>query len=718
MADHSDFSVQQMTDPGDGKYERYVQSITPSVKRTLSGNLIRVIALSYTLVSIIVTLIQCYLEYQQENASLRKEVASLESSFNPSLSIAVWNLDVDALRQTVSGMNRIETILGSKVELLEKPLPLGEFYTQQDILKKAESLPSSNAFRQRLGYNIDPDNHIAFYNENEVKAEYRDTTEVFGSLIEVKFPVIYQDEERRYLVGICSIYTGGKVAFNRVKFGFLLIAFNAFFKTLLLWLIFILFIRKMVTAPLEMMTAEAKRLNPSNGRSTRNEHFLVNEKLLKKSDEIGELARTLDHMRHGILIKNAKLEDYSKNLEYKVQIRTEEVEQRTQDIKSMMDNIQMGIIAITKDKKIHDEYSEHTKKIFEIYDIAEAAYQDVIFSKSSLSEAERAQMDANIDLLFRSNTTTHTAEILSEMPSEMSLQAKHMTKYLQLEWDLMRNAKGGPYRILLVIQDVTNIRHYQAELLESQKISGLGRLVSGIAHELNTPTGIILTAASTCLARARETRESIRSNRLKKTELNEFITAVHENCSVIFDNIGKSANLIRTFKELSADQASEERCQFDVANYLDCMIRNISPRFKQYSYSVHVNALTPTTVYSYPSTIAQVATHLITNSIIHGQDCPHSIQIEIEIRVKDDYLTLTVSDNGKGIGRENMAKIFEPFFTTRFGQGGSGLGLSIVYNLVTRKLRGKISCTSTEDKGTTFVVNIPLNVDNKKEVAA
>ena len=704
---NDDKQSSSMRDPGDPGYEDYIDSIAPATTKNLSKKLTIAIALSYSLATLIITIIQCYLEYQEQNQNLASEVASLEETFNPPLSVAVWNLDMDPVHQTIYGMEKIEIVLGVRVDTFSRPLEINESMPVSKLLTSENNYQINKSFQQSLGYSLDENGNTIFINKDSLASEKRSPSNLFGQLIEVRFPLIYQSDSGRFLVGMTSVYTGGQVAFDRVKFGFLLIGMNAFLKALLLWIIFWICLQKWVTKPLQKMSEEAQRLNPKNIDAEIVETRLIAPSLLKKNDEIGILARSLDHLRHGIWIRNERIEDYSKNLEKKVQQGTEKVVERNQDIKSMLDNIKHGVIAIKRSGLIHDEFSVHTQKIFEEYDVAGQEFSKFLFSQSNLSPEESESAKKNIEDLFDPECVNHD-ELLSKLPGSMKLETRYLTKYLEIEWNIIRNSKDIVDKILVVINDNTSIKHYQQELLESQKISGLGRLVAGVAHELNTPTGIILTAASTCLARSQGIANDFNEGTLKKSGLSAYISSVQKNAQIIFDNIGKSAELIKTFKELSADQATEVRCQFDVVDYLNCMIRNLAPRFHKYNYSVHINSSSESIIYSYPSTIAQIVTHLISNAIIHGEDCPHAIQIDIDIQNSAESLLIKVTDNGKGISKENMNKIFEPFFTTRFGQGSSGLGLTIVYNLVTNKLEGKISCTSVEQKETTFLISIPL----------
>lgn len=252
----------------------------------------------------------------------------------------------------------------------------------------------------------------------------------------------------------------------------------------------------------------------------------------------------------------------------------------------------------------------------------------------------------------------------------------------------------------------------QQQLVESEKMAALGNLVAGIAHEINTPIGIGVTGASRLETLAKELQQLYESGKMKRTDLEKYLKSALQGNELILKNLTRAAELIQSFKQVAVDQSSEQQRTFALKEYLHEILISLHPEFKRTKHQVSIVCDDSITLVSYPGIFSQIFTNLIMNSLIHGFQERLEGHITITVIKKDNHLTMHYTDDGKGIRHDIINNIFEPFFTTNRQGGGSGLGLHIVYNLVTHKLSGSIHCHSIEGHGTTFTIQVPLAVAN------
>ena len=255
---------------------------------------------------------------------------------------------------------------------------------------------------------------------------------------------------------------------------------------------------------------------------------------------------------------------------------------------------------------------------------------------------------------------------------------------------------------------IENLRITQNKLIESEKLAGLGNLVASVAHEINTPVGISLTGSSHLEYLNEEINEKYKEKKLSEEELKNFLEASNDLAKVINTNLNRTAEIIKNFKQVAVDQTSEQQRFFNVKEYLKGLLISIDSLFNKKDIKIEIKCNDDLEVNSYPGFIAQIITNLVSNSVIHGFKDLNSGKISIKVKGNEDKLIFTYKDTGKGISENNLLKIYEPFFSTNKKQGGTGLGLNIVYNLVTNNLKGTIDCKSEENKGTTFIIKIPI----------
>ena len=257
----------------------------------------------------------------------------------------------------------------------------------------------------------------------------------------------------------------------------------------------------------------------------------------------------------------------------------------------------------------------------------------------------------------------------------------------------------------------------QEELVRSEKMAALGSLVAGIAHELNTPIGNSVTVASTLAARTDDLIAAYSTGKLRRTDFDRFTQGTRQAVDLLMRSLLRAEELVRSFKQVAVDQTSEQRRRFELNEVLREMAITISPMFKHGDFTLDVLETAPFTLDSYPGPLGQIFTNLITNALLHAFEGLPRGSITVTPRVMDeDSVQIEFADDGRGIPIADQRRIFDPFFTTRLGRGGTGLGLHIVYNLVTQVLGGRITVHSSPGNGTRFVLALPRTAPARGEV--
>jgi len=253
-----------------------------------------------------------------------------------------------------------------------------------------------------------------------------------------------------------------------------------------------------------------------------------------------------------------------------------------------------------------------------------------------------------------------------------------------------------------------NLQRAQDELLRTEKLASLGALVAGIAHELNTPIGNAVTVATTLLDEHRQFSSKLASG-LTRSALDRFLGVVGEAGQIVERNLFRAAELIGSFKQLAVDQSSYQRRSFDLQEVVREITLAMAPSIRRSPYQLIDKVPSGLVLDSYPGPLGQILINLINNALLHAFVGRDSGQIHIVAAVAEPgWIVLTVSDNGCGISAEHQKRIFDPFFTTCLGQGGSGLGLHIVFSLVVDLLGGRINVVSAPGQGARFIVRLPV----------
>jgi PAS domain S-box-containing protein len=268
----------------------------------------------------------------------------------------------------------------------------------------------------------------------------------------------------------------------------------------------------------------------------------------------------------------------------------------------------------------------------------------------------------------------------------------------------MRKAKDAAEAAL------RNLRETQNSLIEAEKLAALGRLVAGVAHEVNNPVGISLTVASSLERKIAVFGEEVARGELRRSSLNEFVESNRDAASQLVANLNRAAELIQSFKQVAADRNYSDQRVFDLADLTEQVVMSLKPGLRKQNLALSVDCKPGLTMNSYPGPYGQVLTNLFLNAVAHAFPAGNGGAVEIKTQeMGADHVEILFSDNGVGMTADVRRRAFDPFFTTRRDQGGTGLGLHIVYSIVTNRLGGRLHLHSELGKGTRIQIVLPRN---------
>lgn len=285
--------------------------------------------------------------------------------------------------------------------------------------------------------------------------------------------------------------------------------------------------------------------------------------------------------------------------------------------------------------------------------------------------------------------------------------------------EIFKNTAVERERLLSAVEEarktaeaaVKHLEITQKQLVEREKMASLGGLVAGVAHEINTPVGVSLTAATHLAAETKKVQSSFEAQTLNAEDLQHYIDTASECSALISSNANRASDLIRSFKQVAVDQTGDQQRRFNLRQYIDEVVLSLRPHYKKTKHKIVVDCPDDITLDTRPGPLAQIFTNLIVNSIIHGFENMDQGKITIKAaRHGTDWVAFEYSDNGQGVTPEVREKIFDPFFTTKRSGGGSGLGMMIVYNAITRQLQGEVEISSRPKSGLTLIMRIPARL--------
>ena len=420
-------------------------------------------------------------------------------------------------------------------------------------------------------------------------------------------------------------------------------------------------------------------------------------------DDLKSLAfkGTHDKVVHAIINKEADIGT----------VRSDTIERMA--IEGKIDLNKLHFVAL----KVYDNFPFLTStKLYPEWPIAKLKHTPEVLSKKvaialmQMSEDDKASISANI-----AGWTTP----LSYQPVHDCFKFLKIPPYYQeikfidvlakyKYWILfyLALAFGAITMFLYQLRLTDQLKSTQDDLVQTEKMASLGRLVAGVAHEINTPIGVGVTAASHLQKETTTFHKDYLDENVTQNAFEAYMDTSLKGTTIILDNLSRASDLIQSFKQISVDQTSDETRIFNLHEYIQSIINSLRPVIKNTQYNIELICDESIVIDSNPGVFSQIFSNLIMNSILHGFEGRERGIIIISILLDNhNNLTITYKDDGLGMSKEAINQIFDPFFTTKRGSGGSGLGANIIYNLVTQKLNGSIKVQSELGKGLMFTMN-------------
>ncbi len=449
---------------------------------------------------------------------------------------------------------------------------------------------------------------------------------------------------------------------------------------------------------------------------TQNELNSKDKKLKDQKNRIITQSKKLNTQKDEITQQNGKLKSQLEKIEHK----NLELIEKQRHLDKLEKNLEVQLATIRSSSKILDNIENK-----------------LLTSKTSLQNQETENLTLAQKIKSNMDILAAQKESLKEKEQQISLIGKTVNKqkstitmqnYFLIVFSLIvflvivlsivlyRSFLAKKKSSLMIEQKNTQLEKTmnelntaQEQLLESEKMASLGGLVKGIAHEVNTPAGIVLTADSSQLERTLEIQCIFKKGDITHNMLSEYLDDSIKCSELSLTNIKRVASLVQTFKKVAVDQSSNDQRSFNLAEYVEQVITSTHSLIHKGNHTIKVNCPTDIVIFSYPGAIAQMISILITNSVMHGFSNRENGIISLEFLSEKKDLILNYEDNGIGAKQEVIDNIFEPFYTTARGTGGSGLGAHILFNLVTQLLMGSIRCSIGAQGGLHFKIKIPMH---------
>ncbi|UDN23014.1 ATP-binding protein [Aeromonas veronii] len=636
----------------------------------LSYRLLSYILVCSTVLAMIITVLQLAWDYRKDVAVIEDSIGQIEASFLQPIAASLWNLDEEQVKVQLEGIMN---------------LPNMQFVMVKEMLGNSE-VPLLTQGVERESYDISQE-----------------------------FNLTYQGE----IVGKLFVAASLEQIYQRLIEKSVLIMVSQTIKTLVVSFCILIIIYYLVVRHINRIANYAQKFNLD-----RLDMELVLEgrpQPRKKPDELDTLVSTLNQMR-------TRLRD-------ELVARHQAVEQLQQErdfSATLINSANMVICCMEPDLTIasinpaailltgyhQQELLQHNWLDLFVSPTQREELNNILNEEGSLADKEVIMHDQQAHELvlqwtfvpfYEGPNLKYQIGFGYDITQLKKVEREIIQLNEQLEGKVVERTRSLSEANNQLGKAYDDLKQAQQTLVESEKMASLGSLVAGVAHEINTPIGISVTASSYLQERVADFKSHIESKQLSRSYLNEFTVNLDESMQLLQSNLRRASELIASFKQVAVDQSSEARYNFSLADNLHQVVVSLGHKLKKSQCEVDIQCDPKLSIFSFPGSFTQIYSNLILNSINHGfdnWDKPKKITIKVE--QQGEELFIDYSDNGRGIPPEILPRIFDPFVTSKRGQGGSGLGTHIIYNLVVQLLKGRISCASEPGQGAQFHIRLPI----------
>ncbi|WP_018690625.1 PAS domain-containing sensor histidine kinase [Algicola sagamiensis] len=657
----------------------------------LGTRLLKAILLFSSLITLIMTAVVLFADYRRDIAEVESGLDQIKASYSDSLSLGIWSYDTSQIDSILKGILNF---------------PAVEYVTliSEEAEYKQGKIPDGKAFQVET------------------------------------FPLTKTRDGIQYKLGEVHVALNYEKIYDQLKSKGFYILGTQFLKTVIVSLFILFMVHQLITRHLVDLSKYAEVLGPENlsGRFSLKRNDSTKDELstvVKSLDELRvrlseDMQKRLEaetrllesEARLNVALQAAELgllefkgmnEDPFMNSHFILQVQGNELDPLKQiahgwfskmdmnervDLKQSIEDLKSGGVSrFTKDIRIENEDGSST-----------------FFTVMAVSREVRGQEENNVLMAFLDisesiqirNQINQINESLQRQVEDKSEQLTVSQKNLQMTLDRLSNT-------------IDEMKGMQNKLVMNEKMAAVGKLVAGLAHEMNTPLGNCLTSISGVQTLVAQLQEVLASKSVKKSEMERIVKTVTEYTDISLANINRASELVRTFKELSTDDSGEDLGEFDITANIRDLVGTYQNTCRNKYIRIQLELPDELSVITFREPLNRVLSHLLENVIAHAFDKDTQMtrtgeekRLTIGLSAISNHIRITVSDNGHGIPEDEEGSLFEAFHTTNRMQGGIGLGLYICYNLTTQVLKGQIDYKTKQGEGTTFTLEIPRELES------
>ncbi|WP_429140358.1 ATP-binding protein [Aeromonas allosaccharophila] len=636
----------------------------------LSYRLLSYILVCSTVLAMIITVLQLAWDYRKDVAVIEDSIGQIEASFLQPIAASLWNLDEEQVKVQIEGIMN---------------LPNMQFVMVKEMLGNSE-VPLLTQGTERESYDISRE-----------------------------FNLTYQGE----IVGKLFVAASLEQIYQRLIEKSVLIMVSQTIKTLVVSFCILIIIYYLVVRHLNRIASYAQKFNLD--RLDMELELEGRPQPRKKPDELDTLVATLNQMRTRLRDELVARHQAAEQLQQERDFSATQINSANMVICCMEPDLTIASInpaAILLTGYHQQELLQHNWLDLFVSPTQREELNNILAAEGSLADQEVIMHDQQAHELvlqwtfvpfYDGPNLKYQIGFGYDITQLKKVEREIIQLNEQLEGKVEERTRSLSEANNQLGKAYDDLKQAQQTLVESEKMASLGSLVAGVAHEINTPIGISVTASSYLQERVADFKSHIDSKQLSRSYLNEFTVNLDESMQLLQSNLRRASELIASFKQVAVDQSSEARYNFSLADNLHQVVVSLGHKLKKSQCEVDIQCDPKLSIFSFPGSFTQIYSNLILNSINHGfdnWDKPKKITIKVE--QQGEELFIDYSDNGRGIPPEILPRIFDPFVTSKRGQGGSGLGTHIIYNLVVQLLKGRISCASEPGNGAQFHIRLPI----------
>ena len=639
------------------------------IKHSLSVRLLSYILICSFALAIIITLLQLLFDYQNDLTKIDTSIEEVESSFVEPLATSLWNFDKE----------QIETQSKSIMTL-----PYMQYVKVYEVVGNTE---------------------VAISHQGVIQDKYD---------ISKKFDLIHEKQ----VVGTLFVAVSLEQVYDKLMAKSLMMLIEQTIKIMIVSICILFIIYYMVIRHINKIALYTRNIK----LSSHNKNLVLDgrkRRTSSTSDELDELVYLLNKMQKRIV---AELTDK--------EIAINELQQERDFSATIINSSSTIICCLDADFKIatinpaaviltgYSQEELNQKNWLDIFVLEKrrAELQEKLSDNQPLYGIEinmHDQMGEVNTLLWTFSAFYEGMDVKyligfgHDITPQKQVEQEILLLNDQLEEKVTKRTAALTASNTQMVQTVEQLKRTQQTLVESKKMASLGSLVAGVAHEINTPIGISVTAASSLQEEVTTLKQELEGDQLSREHLDKFICQFTESSKLLNNNLKRAADLISSFKQVAVDQSSESCYTFNLKENVEQVVTSLKHKIKQSNTTVEIVCPNDLSIYSFPGSFVQIYSNLIINSIIHGfHEWSGDRHIFIDIELQGSTLVIDYRDTGKGVSDDVSDRIFDPFVTSKKGAGGSGLGTHIVYNIVSQLFKGDIEYV-VETKGAHFIMKIP-----------